>query len=364
MVGYALISGSCLACGGSTAVTIATVAWYGVANCAVCTGTSTKSSYVASSTTAGTPSISIVTCTQCAATYALIPIVTLTAGKANGIATPFCYLSGATTITSPYATAPSTTADGNDASLVITGPTAMTVPSGCFAGLTATTTSTTATVTLALNGCINVASGSYCSIATLTAPTCSTSAPTTPAPGTGCIGGYYTASVFTCTACTANTYTLISGACVVNMAGCTVMATATWCATWATSGFALPNSTLTTQYGFLNSGQYLLSNGTAVTGAGGVSNCLIYNATGVCVWCNPGYVSATTNCTACTQAGCASCTASACTVCSATYTLSTTAGTCSKSNCTNVTANGSCSYSKNMIATGLAFVSMIFYYIF
>jgi len=142
------------------------------------------------------------------------------------------------------------------------------------------------------------------------------------------------------------------------------MATATWCATWATSGFALPNSTLTTQYGFLNSGQYLLSNGTAVTGAGGVSNCLIYNATGVCVWCNPGYVSATTNCTACTQAGCASCTASACTVCSATYTLSTTAGTCSKSNCTNVTANGSCSYSKNMIATGLAFVSMIFYYIF
>jgi hypothetical protein len=243
MWGYALVSGSCLPCGGTTAVTIATVAWYGITNCVACTGTSTKSTYVAASTTAGTPTISIVTCTQCASGYALIPIVSLTATKANGVATPFCYLSAAATVTSPYATTPSTTADGNDAGLLISG--AVTVPTGCYAALTSATTLTTATITIALNGCINVASLSYCSVATLTAPTCSTTAPTSPAPGAGCIGGYYTATVFTCTSCTATTYTLISGACVANMAGCTVMATSTWCATWATNGFALPNSTTT-----------------------------------------------------------------------------------------------------------------------
>jgi hypothetical protein len=135
------------------------------------------------------------------------------------------------------------------------------------------------------------------------------------------------------------------------------MLNSTNCWTWATGYAVLSNGTA-----FNASAGYVLANGAIVTGTSSLTGCLVYNSSSICVQCGPGFVSAVNlTCGAC-PAGCNVCLSSTvCANCASGYTLSTS-NVCTKSgNCTNTT--GTC-YSNNMIATGLAFVSMIFYYIF
>jgi hypothetical protein len=131
------------------------------------------------------------------------------------------------------------------------------------------------------------------------------------------------------------------------------MLNSTACWTWATGYMLLSNGTA-----FNSTAGYVLATGVMVTGTGPITGCLVYNSSSICVQCGGGYVSAVNlTCSAC-PTGCNNCTSA--TVCAANgcasgYTLSTS-NVCTKGNST--------SYSNNMIATGITFVSMIFYYIF
>jgi len=99
---------------------------------------------------------------------------------------------------------------------------------------------------------------------------------------------------------------------------------------------------------------YTASNGTCITGTP-IAACWFHNSTSSCTQCQSGYTTAVAGCQACSS-NCAVCSSTACTNCSATFTLAT------NGSCKAATPAGSSS--SNILLSGLAFVSMIFYYIF
>jgi len=344
--GYGIVSGACLSCTSPSTGT-------GIANCATCLGTV--------ATTVGTPSgvttaTTFMKCLSCASGYIYY------GGVVTNAAVPVCVSATAAVAATGFgAVATFGTVQGALVSSVV--PNTNCPQSAVFFSQTTTETYNAPDL---YPTCSAPSSGYWQMVDYETSYLVNTVPTGTATSGsfTNCAAGTYvgsTAGVVTgaivCTLCS-GTNMMYGTQCYAAIANCNSLASATTCASPA-QGYnlvsALPvacvaNATCT---GGCASGYYLLSNGTCLLGAP-LAACWYHVNTGVCAVCAAGYATPIPGCQPCV-ANCGNCSATACLGCNANFALQT---------------NGSCvstvhaAASSNALLSGLAFISMIFYYLF